>query len=392
MIKIFNLFLVLAPILSVYYIAGGLDVATLLVGVMSPFILIWLHYHNQTKIRINYVTSVVSLYFIFVTFLNLIIGDFFVVEQSLILLRLLKFIFWFFFVGMFLETPVFNYAYIIKYYKRIGVICSLIVIFQQCMFFIFGYYISLVNYGDTSIGAAATRSFARPAGLFGEPSLHFQYIVFLIIYLLFSQKRITKENMCCLTIVLLGVLFSTSGQGIFVTLFLLGIKGFHKIKLKTLKIIFPLILLVLLLSQNAAVKDMVTLSMNRVTDFSSTNNTVVVRSGGYFALMEHPWQDFIFGYGYGNIVSSIVSESGFFPAMAYYTWCVGIGGVLLLIGSLFEHLRTPVFYKRFFLFIVLCDMCATLYSGMTFVWVWIHLMGSINEKNGTMLKRNQQKQ
>ena len=196
--KIFNLSIVLYPILSAYILFGQVDIG-LFVCLLAGALTYAFERKNNCKIP--------RYYLLFFTY-ALIVSTLFLksIPIRLILYTLI----------LFYGCKCGELKLIIKYYKITAIICSCFLVFQFTVNAISGYNISGIIpflttiYGDNIDMTAIQLSASRPSSFFLEPSYFTQFIIPYIVYLLFSQ-----ENNIKLSILLsFTILLSRSGNGI----------------------------------------------------------------------------------------------------------------------------------------------------------------------------------
>lgn len=275
-----------------------------------------------------------------------------------------------------------------KSYKYIGIVVSLIIVFQYIQIFIFGRSIrpSISLFPTLTTGVMEwERYLDRPCSLFSEPQAYASYILPLVVMAL-SKKEIKFSIFLTLSVIL-----STSSQGIIIVIILWTMYGN-----KYIKGLFSKILVYIFIALNCFMFFMLpyfefTRDKILSTDFS--NNVRISRGfKTYFAL---PLYEKLFGVGYLNqqgyltnariylewfnlsiIKEFITTASGVF---VYFGFLSGVLLILLLI----RYYRNGDNKAKMFCIVIVISMFsqAILYNA----WFNFYLIFAFNllERNNT---------
>ncbi len=136
-------------------------------------------------------------------------------------------------------------------------------------------------------------------------------------------------------IITLGIVVSTSGQGLFIIAICWGIWGLRQMRSQRITGLLIILICSFLFLRSYDLN----YTISRITT-NEELNAVDARSGGYELVKELPGNSIVFGTGYGNYVESI-----YYSSFAEILFCTGIVGLLIVLlfylslfikGSLFQ--------------------------------------------------------
>ena len=329
--EIFAFLCIFNPMMSVYSSPiPGMDFGTFCVLI---FILYMFKDRQRKSYKLPVYFSIILVYTILSTCIGLtgmLYSDFFS-----ILLRLLRFVV-VLIVMLGIGFPTyFDKELFVKYLGSATVLVAGYAIFQTLAYYIFGIEVSGI-FGPTKltldedlVPESAIDLLYRPPSLFWEPSHASYFMTPYLCYLLFYKGDFkNKKDLLLVLVVSLGILVTTSGQGLAVLSicwaywFLISLK-----KLNFGLITFAIILLIVIL-KHFEVYD----TIERVIDSSSNFNAVDARSGGYDMIKALPVTSLIFGFGYGNY-----DETVYYSSFADIIFCTGYIG-LIFVGWMYFRL------------------------------------------------------
>lgn len=329
--RLFSAFIALLPILSIYATpVPGINLAeALLVGCWG--ILILSHRGLRIQVKIQDKCFLLLQVWIVISFLLSSLAYGFDMSA---LIRLIRFSLYYF-SSLFLGQAYFNHVAFVRTINYISVISLAYLIIQYVAYYVMGGRIllgmipGLPVYLDEYVSqdyAARYSVFFRPTSLFLEPA-HFSQ--FMFIPLVFSLWG--KANLMFAAAITLGILLSTSGQGIVITvslwaIFVLGKakkKKFSKAQLLTAMAFFVIgACLISVIVQSSVFSQ----SVARLLQ-TGEQGAAYARLSGYFAAVdEMTLFSFFFGKGFGK-----VPQGSWMPGLAYLWYGSGTIGVAFLV-------------------------------------------------------------
>ena len=192
----------------------------------------------------------------------------------------------------------------------------------------------------------------RPPSIFAEPSHASYFMVPYLCYALFCKpsldRAINKKRFVEALFVTLGILFTTSGQGLTVITVCWGIwllRSSIQLNVKSL-IVFAMVVIFLL--YNFDFNSII----NRVTTTDGMN-AVEARQGGYFLFEKLSEASKLFGTGFGNYDDHI-----YYSSFAEIFFCTGYIGLFLVLLLFIQPLWKGQMFQK-----VLAISCVLLMSG-----------------------------
>lgn len=170
----------------------------------------------------------------------------------------------------------------------------------------------------------------RPSSLFLEPSQFCQYMAVPITLTLFSKEISKKKKLFLVALFVTGILFSTSGQGIFYLAIIFVMYGLFEIRNKGITIAFFAIVIFAGLVAYSNI-DAVKFAVDRLL-FGA--DAFEARIGTYKYISEMKNLHLFFGYGYG-----VLPTNEYFAGMPYVWYGCGLLGLLLVLGMFFSLYR-----------------------------------------------------
>ena len=255
---------------------------------------------------------------------------------------------------------IFDLKLAIKWLNKLCMLATIFMFAQISLHYILGYnlpgYISAFCYSETYISRAEllSETFSlqgyRPTSLFSEPAHYSSYVILGIVASLFYGKERKDFNRALLLTI--GILFSTSGQGIVYALiiwliWLLPRRESSDLKQVLARLFFLAIGIWLLYSFfNSATG---TFILERILGNKHQGNAIEGRSLPYLNLINGniPFGVKLFGYGYGNVNLGI-----FYSSWAFNIWCLGIiGTIYCMVIYLFYFKRSRSRFSKICLFL-----------------------------------------
>jgi hypothetical protein len=278
---------------------------------------------------------IISFYIVVITLVSMIIDS---SQITNVFVRTVRFLFYAFTI-YFLSKKFFDFKIAVEVIRKISIFATLYVIAQTILYRAFGFilkgfipFIPLYTsqYESFDYALLYKTMFYRPTSFFLEPAHFAQYIIFGLVICLFSDDFRLKNVFVGLFLTL-GIILSTSGQGLVITAFiwlfftmqlLVTVQLSKKKRIMGFFIPYISIAAIPLLLKTEIVKNNLSRFLN-----SSSKTAVTARSEGYFLyFMETNPVYKIFGSGYGN------TPDGFwFSGIAYFLYCTGLIGIILLI-------------------------------------------------------------
>jgi len=386
MAKIFSWFLALAPVLTIYGFYG-VDLATILGLILWPACLFYIYLKNG-KISFMPLVSLLLLYVVVITVLNLVFVKNLYVGEDLILLRLLKYALWLGIVPLILNSDIFDFGYTLECYKKVCVCAAIYLIIQQIAFNAFSLilprlfipYTANPNAGVAILQqdfSAADVAFFRPSAFFLEPAQFADYILLALVLIFMDPDTATKDKWLYYLLPC-AVIASTSGLGymLLFTLFIIG--NFSRIAHNpkfTLAFVFTLIGFALVYHNVSYINTLVSNTLGRLSNFDDPlNNAFLRRFSSYYFLNGLDIRALFLGNGYGNILAG-----EYFNGLPYMIWTMGFLGTALYAGMLFNFYEKSNFTNNVFLFFVLSMNVFA--QGFTPISIIFNIVGLLVLKN-----------
>ena len=375
--KIFSVFLALYPLLCIYKAFYRFTIGDVL---LMAFLAIGIMRSQKIDFRVLSIGSFVS-YTVFVFVLNLIF--FKTMQLAAVLpytLRLVKLIFYLL-SAIISGRAFFNTKYFEKALFTTSVVVCVFLFIQYIMYYgtgtvvlgrIPGLTVYLQEYLELDYETIYSYSF-RPSSLFLEPANFCQFMVVPLGLALFSKNTTGKKRMFYIIIFTLGMLLSTSAQGmlylavVYIAYFL---RGTRKKSMAAMFITIAIIVALIMYSEVDVVKTAVDRLFNE--------NAVDARFGSYSYLKTMEGIHIILGYGYG-----VVPEEEFLAGAAYIIYGCGMFGFAFACLMFYELYKRATGNKAktvCFIFFVALFGTSIFYNYMLFWYITIILCVQDDEK------------
>lgn len=328
-----SLTVVLLPVLSMYKSPiGAIDLGTFLVIIVFGMTFVIgknLEKNKQAIVRADIWVLYIA-YTIIITVFSLM-SSIHYANPSVYVLRLAKNIIFICFALFICRKGFFDFKPAFKYYSISVMAATFVICLQSVSYALFHYdlagyfpkWIAVEGYMNRASNLA-TGQF-RPTSVFFEPAHYFEYVsIAIVIFLLYSKDRLAMAKAVYIT---MGVILSTSGQGIVFTAFIWGVwilKSMKKMTTKRAVSLFAALILFIaavfyfLYSQSGS---------QAIARLLSPGESFILsgRSDGYVQLKALTVLERIFGRGYGNYTSV------FFSSWSFNLYCLGIIGTAIIL-------------------------------------------------------------
>lgn len=328
--NILGFILAMFPVLIQYKsLIPGITLGELLLIIMIPTML----YYFKIKKDIRLIPFVFILIFFIILLIYLIFSSYFVNRISYIntLSGIIRGIFYFCIVFLCINS-IFNVNIFFNFYSKITMLATIYLIIQ-----VFAHNLLNINLPwtipflnvyqenyNTIDFASFFSDFYRPYSFFLEPGYYVQYILPCLVILLFIKKA---YNLKMAIFISIGLVFSTSGQGLIIGLIIWVLYIILELRRNILVYISTNIFFVLLIGSILKIS-FIERSLARLfgSDTSSSNSRIF-EPFSYFMNLET--QNKIFGIGYNNI-SSIFGKV-YLNSVSYVLITSGIVGFLFVL-------------------------------------------------------------
>lgn len=328
--RFYNLLIVFLPILSVYASPlPGFDLGTMLVVIFGIFCLIK---NKKIFFKMNYDFAMIIGYTGLITILAICFSNVRYSSDSSIVLRTVRFILLLVIMIGIGYSHYFDFKYYIKILRKVTLFVAIYAIIQWIWFNITG--LKLINVIGTTKQAVEFNenlgkyeTIYRPPSIFLEPSSVTYFVIPYLCYCLFNNKdkNEMKRNIIEAVIISLGLLCTTSGQGIVALIavwILWMVFGLFKADLNRILWIIPIIVVFVWISST----NIIEYSLNRVFNSGDSMSAIDARSGGYDEYSKLSDVRKIFGVGFGNY-----NEEIYYSSFADILCSTGIVGLLLVV-------------------------------------------------------------
>lgn len=286
-----------------------------------------------------------------------------------ILVRLLRFIVVLVVMIGFGYTTYYDENSYVKTLRFLSIIVSTYAILQTVVFNFTG--IKLRNiFGLERGGAMFTstlgeyESIYRPPSIFLEPSGVTYFLTPFLCYILFHQKKTSRKDLFIAALVSVGIVVSTSGQGLMVLALCWGIWFFSQIRKMNISSILLAFILGAILFNNFDFS----FSTSRITRTDELN-AIDARAGGYELFRQMSGFDMIFGNGFGNYVEEVYYSS--FAEILFCTGCLGL--LIVLVFYLFLFVKGVRYQKILVLASILLMFGGGIYTA-TYLCLYLPLL------------------
>lgn len=371
--NIYILLSILLPVLSIYATPiSGLDLGTACILVFSLFLFLFM---RGLSFHLGLGLTIILTYSFLVSIPILIgIGTEYS-SPSTAFFRLFRFII----ILLIMIGCGYSSYYDEKKYASVLRVASIIVasyaIIQSIVFRIAG--IKLRNlFGPERGGAIFSPSLGeyenvyRPPSFFLEPSGVTYFLTPLLCYILFRHKEMTTNDYLIAVVLTIGMIVSTSGQGLLVIALCWGLWVLSRIlTMRITGIIVALICATLFFHYYD-----VSYSFSRITT-NDELNAVDARTGGYDLFKSLSGNDLLFGTGFGNY-----DEHVYYSSFAEILFCTGVLGLLIVLSFYAILFIRGVYYQRV---LVLASLLLMVGGGIytaTYLCLYLPLMLPKNKR------------
>lgn len=332
-IIIYTVLIAILPSISIY--ASGIPGVNLGEILLILFALIGLLKKGNNNIVQSKYLLIISFYIVFITLISMLFDS---SQINDVFVRTIRFLFYIF-VVFFLSRKFFDFDTAIDAIRNVSIIATFFIIGQTVIYRALGFvlkgflpFLSLYSkeYESINYELFYETVFYRPTSFFLEPAHFAQYIVFGIVICLFNKNFKLKDFYIGIFLTL-GIVLSTSGQGLVIAVFVWGIFVIELLislnksrEKKLLEVIIPFFSLISapFIFSSEAIRNNVVRLLN-----STTNSAISARSQGYLAFFDKTnLFSKILGAGYGN-----TPEGYWFSGFAYILYCTGLIGVILML-------------------------------------------------------------
>lgn len=314
--KSFTILIICFPILQQYKSPiSGVPLADFMAILYIPFLL------GKFKLKISKVwySYIFCIFLLFYTLIFVVLGSQLNINinASNIFIGVTRLSFHFFLI-FFGVNSLFNFTDAIKMYKLLGIVATIYLIFQYIAFHIFGVilpwvlpFLQVYQEGYNSIDFSSFFvDFYRPYSFFLEPGFYVQFLLPLLVIFLFSKKYRDIKAAIFLS---LGIVLSTSGQGLLITPLIWAGFIFLKYKKNFGKLILGIMASLLVIF---AFKDTVIISRSLGRLFGGENASSYLRMIQPIQMFNSlPTLNQVIGIGYNNIEAifgaTYLNSSGF---------------------------------------------------------------------------------
>lgn len=394
--KIFTTIVLVLPIASQYKsIVPGISIGDLMLLLITIFILIEL-IMKQHKISVNSLIRSPFMWFAIYISCGSLISSMTQYYSSMtdIIVRSIRYIFYIF-TATFISSLYFDFNLFIKRYRKVVLFATTFLFIQIILFNFKGYIlmgtipglkISNPGYSE-DVMRNLYSYFHRPSSIFLEPGYFAQYTLPYLAFLLFNNgesSKITKIKFIEIMFVTIGIILTTSGQGIMIALFIWGIwfmTKFYNHKDKKINLLFFLGICAFIVSIPIILKvPIVERSVARLFGSPGSSSSSRIFRGFHIYNQLDPLYKVI-GVGYGNVGAHIVYKgiytiydtgfilSEYMNSIAYILVNLGMVGFVLM-AWVFVYLwkNTSGFHRICLYILVLLSGVSTFFvsNGINF--------------------------
>lgn len=380
----YSVFLALYPILCNYKAVYKLTIGDV---ILMGFLLLSITYPIKKDNRLA-IVALFSTYTIVALGINLAFSSITTTysAQSLIF-RLAKFIFYMVCVFTCARTY-FDFKVFRKTISVVAIVASIFLFFQYFMFHVFsrivlGHIPGLTLYLEEYSALDYQRFFTyvfRPSSFFLEPGMYSQFMIVAIVLAMFFSD-LPKGYIRTINIILLtvGILMTTSGQGIMYLAIVYSVFGMIKIKNRVVKIAFFGSCAIIGFVGYSKL-DFVRVAVDRLLFSESAFDA---RLSSFQNVFDMIGLRALFGYGYG------VTPSNVWMSGAAYIWYgCGLFGLVLAIAifvTFYRNARNTTARLICFLFLVMFFGTALFYNYMLF-WYFAVILCTSTPKGDTSIE------
>ena len=346
--KAYALLTVLLPILSVYASPiSWFDLGTFCVLVFAIFCLVDV---NNLKFSMSKYLVWILVYTIATTGINLFIANTKLYSEELsVIMRTARFAVLLVIMLGIGYGSYFDFALIKKYLRVVTLIVAWYAVAQWLFFNVTG--AKLINvFAPTKQGVEFESALSkyettyRPPSLFLEPSSMAYYVMPYLCYTLFRpfvDKKDSKQAYIDAGSITLGVICTTSGQGMLCVLAVWAIWVLRYLFTNRAKKGVPVLIAVVIIAIAVFATERVSFAFERIFTKDVAGSAVVARYHGYKEFMKLDSAYAIFGTGYGNY-----DENIYFSSFSDLLFCTGLVGFLSVLFMYLRFIRKGCFYKK----------------------------------------------
>ena len=405
--KIYMILLVLMPIINQYMIFGW---TFLMLFSAFGMVLLVLNYKRCTK---NRMWKGILVYLFYVTISLLLHAVVLDTGMGTLLLRLLNLVFTI--VHFMIVAPIlFDYEYGYKFYTKVIVILSIIIMIQYAQFFIMGRATKLIipgvalNYNNISdstelinyaLRRAQSSNYFRPSSLFLEPAYYAQYVLPWLYITLSKGFTHWKKAVLAAFVTLPTILTASSLAigGCLIIWFMFGLKvaadSRRKFNFGALVALVLLVIVIWYSVNDANVQTSVLIKMRSLSSIETASSSLSVRLlRGWECFKQFKLVDKIFGCGYGNIyghltkynISTIsdvnMGDISYMNGLSTMLCSLGIVGSIVYIYYFFlGRLKFSITRKYLFLCLLVLMLTSAVFDTAVYFLVIVFLF-SVDEQ------------
>lgn len=335
--RIYTTLISLFPVLSMYSSGfPGINLGEILLIVFLVFSTLLNKKVENTNNSAN-VLIIFAWYVIVSSLISILVVD--SSQFSNVLPRIIRFLFYLF-VIFYSSRKFFSIEYASKFIKYISVLATIYILIQNIGYRAFGIilkgFLPMVplytsQYETFDYASMYDMLFYRPTSFFLEPAHYSQYVLIGLVTFLFKGE-LYKKNISLAIFLTIGVLLSTSGQGLiiacFVWLVFICNLIFGKRKIGKKRILGLFFLMIFVISAPVIISSNIV--QDNLSRFMATgsNTALTARTEGYVAYLKvDNIYIKIFGAGFGN------TPFGYwFSGVSYILYCLGFFGLIFLVG------------------------------------------------------------
>ena len=349
--KIYAVFIVLIPILS-YYSSPipTLDLVTFLAILFLPLLSI-----KNGLVNVN--RKITVLIFLLFSLLSIFINVIFYTYNLVAFLRFAKLAVLFIILFVAVKEKYFDESIAVKVLRVVSIVAVIYILLQYYSYYLKDYIlpnglfldsVKAQGYAQIDLYEAALNLF-RTSGFFLEPSHFTLFVILDLIIILFRENKSRKKSIIEALFISLGIILSTSGQGIMYALvvwFLFYVQFNRTCKVSYVKVgkvilMSPIIIGVSILLSKVPLIHSIFL---RVFDMNVLGgNAIIARTSSYSYIFTNSLVQNIVGVGYGNLPEGI-----YFNSISSTLYCTGLVGLLLLLKITYDLIKSKVPYKKVF--------------------------------------------
>lgn len=377
--QICSLTVVLLPILSIYKSPiRAIDLGTFMVIAVLGlgFIVGWNRSRDYKAIVRLDIWALYIGYIIMITGVSLL-SDVHYANPATYVFRLIKNLIFIAFTLFICRKGFFDLNYAFKYYGIAVMIATLVIYLQFICYAFFRYDLAGYNPNWAAVEGYVYRAsnlatgYFRPTSIFYEPAHYFEYVsISLVLYLIYSED---SKDLIKAVLITLGVMFSTSGQGIVFTGFIWGIWFLKALKKMTRKKAMSILSAVILLAMTGCYFMYSQYGRQAIARILSPGESAIIsgRSDGYVQLQTFSALECIFGRGYGNYTST------FFSSWSFNLYCLGIVGTVI-VAMIYVYCWKHTDKKIVVLLNALMCVFSNVFMGFYFIFFFCFILVSSN--------------